>query len=499
MPQTFPYTVCAAVWNLVERLDTDRSELNVTLLRRMLPAYHESLQGRFDYLMPFLEDRQDPEKSYFLSHNGITNMISPIWRLVEEGKTQFMPRILRALYTFEAFQALRRVCKRQDAKFNIEQLDRLLGVDFEARGTALPEMFSRHVPVHCQDVHLDRDLFAQLCKEKPIANAKYCTLFHPFFQAVRHHDDPLSQIRAVPCSSDESVAKSLELDYPLEEFLLYNLVEGLLYQSKHSRVDKETNTSLRPDLGSRDAGQKMVKEYLLERYGQDYEHRLKELAGEERKQLCDALISGLLRTTSMKTFTRLLSEGAARGEITFKIANFNSYGCLDLHSALLDRSREVQRRAEKLYIFYTGEDFRGRPIWNGGNMYRTCTDPLRELLASTGEDSMFERIMEKYRSKMCHVYRGGACSCNRHGHSNDLPSYFAFGHNSLLSFAETMDNKALAEYQAQHASCCGVPSLLLDAERLLAKRSGDGECRGLDQSGRLATLIVSLRQAAAGA
>merc|ERR1712232_26435 len=104
--------------------------------------------------------------------------------------------------------------------------------------------------------------------------------------------------------------------------------------------------------------------------------------------------------------------------------------------------------------------------------------------------------VEKYRSKMCHLYRGGACNCNRHGHSNDLPSFFAFGHNSLLSFAETMDDKALAEYQAQHATCCGVPSLLVDAEQLLAKRAYGNS---LDKSKGLATLIDSLQQAAAGA
>merc|ERR1719421_356277 len=111
------------------------------LLRSMMPCYHESANARFEYLIPTLVEDQDPTKSFFLSHNGITNMISPLWSLVEKGELQHMPRILRALYTFETFQVMRRLCRQKDAKFYIHQLDRLLGIDFKAKGTPLPESF----------------------------------------------------------------------------------------------------------------------------------------------------------------------------------------------------------------------------------------------------------------------------------------------------------------------------------------------------------------------
>ena len=73
------------------------------LLRKMVPSYYESLQGYFDYLLPLLETNQDPTKSYFLNHNGTTNMIAPLWHLVETGKANYVARILRALYTYEVF------------------------------------------------------------------------------------------------------------------------------------------------------------------------------------------------------------------------------------------------------------------------------------------------------------------------------------------------------------------------------------------------------------
>merc|ERR1719242_2684967 len=101
----------------------------------MVPSYHESCEGRFEYLVPALQLDRDPERSYWIGYNGITNMISPLWRLVEEASLRYVPRIMRALYTFEAFQVMRRLNREKDPKFPAEQLDRLLGVDFAARGT----------------------------------------------------------------------------------------------------------------------------------------------------------------------------------------------------------------------------------------------------------------------------------------------------------------------------------------------------------------------------
>merc|ERR1711871_1725627 len=126
-------------------------------------------------------------------------MLSPLWQLVVDGSTQNVPRILRALYTFETFQVMRRMCRQQDTKFFEDQLDRLLGVDFEARGTPLPEPFSRPDLVHGQEVVLDRDFFDELCKA--LDHVKYVTTIVPLFQAIRH-EEPVARARMVPQISD---------------------------------------------------------------------------------------------------------------------------------------------------------------------------------------------------------------------------------------------------------------------------------------------------------
>merc|ERR1712100_709733 len=131
-------------------------------------------------------------------------------------------------------------------------------------------------------------------------------------------------------------------------------------------------------------GQSMCQEYILQRYTEDYEYRLKQMGGEEKKQLCDELVDKLLSTDDMSVFNELLGDGLRRGEITFQIANFNSQGCLELHEALLDKARTVVNRASKLQVFYTGEDLEQKPVWNGGNMYRTSTTRLQQVLTSIG-------------------------------------------------------------------------------------------------------------------
>eukprot|EP00443_Scrippsiella_acuminata_P048512 CAMPEP_0115169682 /NCGR_PEP_ID=MMETSP0270-20121206/1395_1 /TAXON_ID=71861 /ORGANISM="Scrippsiella trochoidea, Strain CCMP3099" /LENGTH=1107 /DNA_ID=CAMNT_0002582389 /DNA_START=100 /DNA_END=3423 /DNA_ORIENTATION=- len=479
VPCTFPYTLVAGVWRLVQHLDTDKSELNVQLLSRMVPSYQESCDGRFDYLMPALRTDQDPEKSYWIGYNGITNMISPLWRLAEEGFGKHNARILRALYTFEAFQVMRRLNKQKDPKFQFEQLDRLLGVDFVARGTPLPEMFSRPQPVHDQKVRVNRECLAEL--SQAMCHTKYATIIPPLFSAIRE-SDPVSAVRTIPQISDETLVKALNLDYPLEEFMMYNIVEGFLFQSKQLRVDKENSKSLRPDLGVRLEGQRMCQEYILSRYSEDYEARLKHMAGDERKRILDELIEEGLATDSMATFCRLLSEGIQRGEVSFKIANFNSYGCRELHDALMDTTRAVLKRAEKIAVFYTGEDAEQNVVWNGGNMYRAAAGPLQKILADMGEESTWALIQERYKCKKSHVYRGGKCSCNRHGHSNDKASFFAFGHNSLISYFSVMSLEARSEYLQEHPTCCALAterepeSLQAAIDNLVAKRERRQEC-----------------------
>jgi len=105
-------------------------------------------------------------------------------------------------------------------------------------------------------------------------------------------------------------------------------------------------------------------------------------------------------------------------------------------------------------------------------------------LTEIGKEKTWSEIQKRYQSKGAHNYRGGKCSCNRHGHSNDLPSYFAFGHELLASFVDIASPDTWTKYQSDHPYCCGVAGAVRDPDgvkqmvkRLAAKRDKRAVCK----------------------
>lgn len=462
VPKTLPYTICAAIWRLVGAMDSDKSQAHVELLSTLVPSYEASLKnqegrGYFDYLMPHLiKPRHPADKEFFLNFNGVTNMIQPLWRLVCEGEVGTLPRILRSLYSFEIYQIIRRKCKNQPEGYAMDTLRTLLGVDLAARGTPLPVLFTRpDVLSHCKQPHVDASLFAELKRELSFVHV--CTLIVPLFQAVRQ-PAPMQAVRAIPPVSDASVAAALQLDYELDSFLLYNLVQAFLFRTKQERIDKEANAPLLPDLGANAgaAGVGMCERFVERVYAADYERRLGGLVGQELRMLQEEHIAALLSAPTVEAFNELLQTGIARGPAQLKIANSNSMGASQLHAALLSPGVEVPVRGQKLWTWLSGTDRHNTVVWNGGNMMRTPLRPLREALAGLGKTRLLAALEKAYKTRRSHVYRGGAGEANRQGHSNDMPSYFAFGHLSLEAFARTLDSAGWAEYAREHCACCGV-------------------------------------------
>merc|ERR1712154_310627 len=119
-------------------------------------------------------------------------------------------------------------------------------------------------------------------------------------------------------------------------------------------------------------------------------------------------------------------------------------------------NENVVDRIPKLSIIYSGRLSDGTPAFNNGNLYRTDWKPLKTLLLSMDETATWEHL-SKDRSTRGYVYRDAP---NRHGHSNNLPSYFAFGHNSLEEYHSIASQEAWTRYIDEHRECCGVTDFL---------------------------------------
>jgi len=459
VPRTYPYTMCAGIWKLVEDIDQGKQEVKIQHLNQLVYTYENAIEGYFDHISQLLEvNDEDLSMSFYLGHNGITNLIAPILRLVRNQTTELMPRILRALYSFETYQVMRR--KMRDEGFAGRQaaLDAILGVDLSSdRITPLPKLFERtQEPIHhCSEAHVNHAALAPYMKA--LSFVHYATLLEPLFAALLRGGDIVHRVQAIPALTPASIVASLDLPtgMSLEDFMLYNVVEGLLYGDKQSRIDKETNRPKLGDLGYLGVGQEMMAKYVHSRYNEDYENRLKQQFGQEQRILQDELIHKLLETEDLEFFYHLLSHGITRGAITVVIDRDNCPGFQRLHDGMMQNKNVVAKRVAKLRVIYSGQTVNGNPIFNGGNLLRADWKPLHTLLIELEKPQAWDWLQNELKTRG-HAYRGGAEVSNRHGHSNDHLSYFAFGCLSLEDYRKMVSDETWNIYVRKHANCCGV-------------------------------------------
>lgn len=465
VPKTYPYTICSGLWQMVSELDKKgKSEIRTKHFEHLVLTFEDAIEGCFDHLLPILKFDRDPHLSYFLSHNGITNMIAPILHYVRRSEPLYMARILRALYSFESYQVMRRAVRDGGPQARQETLDKILGVDFSSdRVTPLPPLFSRIEPKHCSEAFVNSEELAKLTKLMWFL--PYATLLEPFFKALIHSENPVQALQAVPKMTEKSITMALELpdSISLEDFLLFNVVEGLLYSDKSARIGRESNKPLLPDLGHSGAGMKMIRDYVASRYEDDYNKRLKLQAAKEQKILQNELTAMMLSTKSLSEFEDCIRSGKQRGCADVRIDRENSPGFAKLHDTLLTTEEQIPRRAAKLYVIYSGRStIDGARLFNGGNLY-TSVDwkPLQSLLLSVGRKKLWDKLQEDLRNRG-HVYREGMA--NRHGHSNDFKSYFAMGCQTLEQYYKVASEEAWSNYIKKHCSCCGVSEFLARAQ-----------------------------------
>lgn len=282
---------------MVEEVNRETTAGRVQVVGNLVHSYGIAVEGLFDHVLPLLEEDMYPNRSYWLNHNGITNMIGPLYYFLKDSISQKgkpplrTARILRALYSFETYQVMRRITRSDGPDGRTRLLDKRLGVDDIAHGSSLPEPYQESTPTFPQTAVVNTELLARLVKQH-LWFIEYGTVLVPYLRAIlevaphgvdqSNHQALTAAIKStVEAVNTDSTSRALELEYPLEEFILYNVVEANLYTDKQSRVDRETNTPLLSDLVGRKVGQDMVQSYVTGRYEAAYKDRLREQRGQE--------------------------------------------------------------------------------------------------------------------------------------------------------------------------------------------------------------------------
>jgi len=464
VPMTGGYTICAAIWKLIEDLNTNKSELYLRTFEQLVQTYEMVVGNYFKHILPYLK-RQDNEYSYFIANNGTTNMISPLISLYRENdsrKLTFIPNILRALYTYEIWQGIRKQYKNRDDSDQIVQkmLEKLIGLDFERYKTPVQPLFEPEpalTDIHFHDrIHLNEDYLNELLQT--VSYVDYVTLLPTYLSAVVNQQ--METLKTSSSLNDEFICQALNINYDLKQFRLYNVIQALLYPSKASRVDSENDRMKMIDLVDERAAKQTIQNYIRKRFENQYASDLAVKNRSERTELASNLVQSIIQSKTHDEMIGLMRDGITRGKHQFSIVNSSSLGFVDLKTKLLDINEQILRRLDIIKVLLLGRDYKNddEHVWNNGNVL--FTPDLRDfekIFLHYGYENEWEKIKNEYMKRNLHVYRDGF---NRHGHGNTKPSYWAFGYMTLQLYKENISEEDFREYCRIHHDCCGVSQLI---------------------------------------
>ena len=460
IPLSYQYTVIAGIVSVVKEIDTNKSDINMSILSKLFNTLEICGNGIQSHIYPHIID-QDAEKSYYICNNGVTNMILPMIKMQRDGNINNMHRILSALYSFEVYQIMRKIVNNDnDNNKKLVMANRLVGLDCEKYGATLPPLFERtHTPVFDDTVRIDNELFNEL--KIKMDNIKYCVLLPLIIKS--YVDNNFCQLKTTQPISNKMIEELLHIDFSFDTFLYYCIVQSLIFNTNARRVDKKNNVMLIIDCANRAKADDMVRAHVLRGYHADYMSRIDEQRKKEHILISDILVGEMVNAESIHEFTELFNNGIKKGDVCNKIENNSKLGYSKLRDALLDTSKKVVLRGEKIWILLFGRDINDNIVWNNGNISRISLNDIEKALEHEAYD-IWIKLKTIYMKTNIWVYRKDVCGSdfpNRHGHCNSKPSYWAYGYNSLSEFRSNVTNDIWEIYITTHYNCCGVDQLSL--------------------------------------
>jgi len=207
------------------------------------------------------------------------------------------------------------------------------------------------------------------------------------------------------------------------------VVQSLYCPSLSSRMDIDDSgvrTSKVPDITKREEADEYVKTKVVEHYQQKLTQALKKKRDAEREERQLKLADRLIAADNIDEFTQLLESVDNSGKPLMLGREGLTWDMLN--AALIDVACTVPIRLEKVWVVLLGRDKNEVPVWCQGNSLRADLSPYVPLY---NDREAWETVKLTHKKYSLHMYRDAP---NRHGHSNDLPSWWALGFSSLDAY-----------------------------------------------------------------
>ncbi len=458
VPNTYKYVIVGGCWLMCKELQDKQTEINADLFIKFTITYKTAVNGLFDYVIPFLDEHNESsEKSMYIGNNGVTNMIGPLIDLNDSAnkeKLHFLPQILRALFTFEFYQVMRKFY-RHDSDGNIKRkqmLDDFLGIDYMKYGSDLPGLFeTQKVPEHHSEYHINQQILDEICNR--ISWINYLPRLNQMFGlALNGNAKDLIQFLL---KKDFDTEKELDIDFHIEKFKIYCIYQGLASDTLASRYCETSKKMTISDPGNHILIKKEISEYIKKQYHSHYQSELSKQNKHEAEILVQQMVELMVETDIISVFISAFRSGMTRNNFSVQITDSWKPGFTELKDKLFDPNTPCPLRDEKLRILVLGTCRNNEIIYNKGNTLRISLRELEDSFNKVNCAHMWDEIRDIYIEKNVHLYRDSDLA-NRHSHNNIKPSYWARGFKNLRDYFNNISEEEQSEYLKIHTNCCGV-------------------------------------------
>jgi len=369
----------------------------------------------------------DPRGS-LTGENGVSGPLKPLALLIVSPELSgvragdFAPA-LRAIFLQDVVVSARAALREVDPN---TELRRVLGV---STTVALTPLFEQDPPFDEGMVPVI-DWTATLAR---VSELEWIPDPARLARAVRHTfapDSTLSDVYGLPAGQLRALAA----------------LEVLIAPKEAQRINPETKTSTAPDYTDWDAWAAYLQEQAVEACRVAYDTAVARKAIAETEETMRGVIEQLVQTDKQSVFVETLQQIPSR----------SAPGFSTLEKQILDQGVTVPRRAFKLAVLLLGRDPRdpATPIWCDGNVLNGTPDRFHQYnLACVAAGGRWGELLEVH--KMYSVYTYKHNGPNRHGHSNEFPSYYAFGCQTLEGYKDKVGEAQFALYKKAHKDCCG--------------------------------------------
>jgi len=198
--------------------------------------------------------------------------------------------------------------------------------------------------------------------------------------------------------------------------------------SARIQVTDTKRTYLFPDVASSNEVADYVSTEVSNQYKARYETALKNKRFEEEAIKSAQLIETLVKSATIDNFIEVINDPTQTPSITSR----SSPGYRGLVRRLLE-DEDVSERLMKVWVLILGRNRTGESVWNNGNVLREDLTPYCKLFEQSNARDLWEELKKLQIKFARHVYRSSNIP-NRHGHSNELPSWWARGYPTPDAF-----------------------------------------------------------------